>query len=157
MATIYKVTGKNTGKDVSVTITTFDNVGNQISQVNAAQLGILQDFEVECDYTNWETKSIINGGQCFYESLPHGAKCKLSLMRTSSALEDMETTYRRNSKNGVQLTYKIQYQTRNADGSFNTRALIDCKPHNWKLGSYKPDSDVAQSVDFVSGDLTDNS
>lgn len=155
MSTIFKVTGKNSGKDVSVTITEKLN-GQAGTQINAAQLFIMTHFEVESDYSMWETKSIINNGECFYESLPHGSKCMLKGARTNSALEDMESSYRRNSNNGIDVTYTIQYQTVNRNGTINTRALVNCKPHNWKLGGYNPDQDVAQGVDFVSGGINDN-
>jgi hypothetical protein len=112
-------------------------------------------FSVETDYSNWETKSIVNGGQVFYESLPHGSKCKIKFSRYNSGLEDMETSYRNNSQNGIQVSYTIQYQTVNRDGTINTRQLINCKPHNWNLGEYAPDADVTQSVDFVSQNLSD--
>lgn len=151
MPTIYKITGKNSGKDVSITIT--DSDGNQ---VNAAQLGILTHFEVEADYVNWETKSIVNGGQVFHESLPHGAKCMMKFSRSGPGLEDMESNYRKKSQQGRQLSYTIQYQTQNPDGTHSTRRLVTAKPHNWKLGSYSPDADVTQGVDFVSLDLEAN-
>jgi hypothetical protein len=148
--TIYSIDGKNSGKDVSITIK--DNLGNQ---VNAAQIGILTHFSVETDYQMWETKSLINGGAVFFESLPHGSKCKMKFARYNSALEDMESSYRTNSLNGTQVSYTIQYQTVNRDGSINTRQLLNCKPHNWNLGEYAPDADVTQSVDFVSTDVSD--
>ena len=71
MATIFAVNGKNSGKDVSITIT--DSNGNQ---VNAAQLGILTHFSVMTDYSMSETKSIINGGQVFNEAIPHGLRLR---------------------------------------------------------------------------------
>lgn len=152
MATIYKVFGKNVGKDVSITIT--DSLGNQ---VNAAQIGILTEFDVSAEYEQSETKSLINGGQTFHESLPHGAKCSMKFARTTGALEEMETSYRSNSQDGNQVIYQVQYQTKNRDGSINTRKLVDCKPHNWNLGSYKAGTgDVSQSVDFISGDIENN-
>lgn len=148
MATVFLIAGKNSGKDVSVTIT--DSLGNQ---VNAAQLGIMTHFEVQTDYSQWETKSIINNGAVFYEALPHGSKCSFKFSRYNSALEDMESLYRTSSYAGLQLTYTIQFQTQNRDGTVNTRMLINCKPHNWNLGTYTADQDVTQSVDFVSSQL----
>lgn len=148
MSTVYQVVGKNSGKDVSITIT--DSNGRQY---NAAQLGILTEFTVDTDYGLSETKSIINNGQSFFESLPRGSKAKLKFVRTNGALEDMESDYRKNSANGIQLSYTLQYQTKNRDGSINTRQLVECKPHNWSLGHYQAEQDVVQTVDFVSTGL----
>jgi hypothetical protein len=148
LATIYKISGKNSGKDVSVTIS--DNLGNQW---NAAQIGIMTHFEISSDYAHSETKSIINGGQVFHETLPHGAKCKIKFSRYSAALEDMENSYRVNSQNGKQVVYQIQYQVQNRNTPVTTRKLVDCKPLNFSLGSFDPDKDVEQGVEFVSVDL----
>lgn len=152
MPTVYKVAGKNVGKDVSVTIS--DSLGNQF---NAAQLGIMTHFEVEADYDMNETKSIINGGQSFFESLPQGAKVTIKLARSNGALEQLEAAYRRASRNGIQVNYTLQYQTVNRDSSINTHQLRGGKPHNWKLGAYGAGAgEVTQSVEFVFGELDDN-
>jgi hypothetical protein len=159
VAIIFNYTGKNSGKDVSVLITAYAN-GNQVGQWYAAQLGIVTHFEVSTDYSNFETKSIVNGGAVFYESLPHGAKCSLKIVRSGNAasagLEDLESMYRQSSYDGVQLSFTVQYYTTNRDGSANIRSLTNCKPHNWNLGAYAADSDVTQSVDFMSTDINNS-
>lgn len=159
MATIFNYTGKNSGKDVSVLISAY-NGSTQVGQWYAAQLGIVTHFSVSTDYSHFETKSIVNGGAVFYESLPHGAKCSLKIVRSGSllaaGLEDLETMYRQSSYAGVQLTFNVQYLTQNRDGSISVRNLTACKPHNWNLGDYAADSDVTQSVDFISTDINNN-
>lgn len=143
MATTFLINGKNTGKDVSLTI--IDSLGHTVS---GAQLGILTHFEINAEYAIPKTKSIINNGQIFYESLPDGGKATIKLVRTNSALEDMEYSFRTNSLLGIQLTYTLQYQTMNRDGTVNTRQLLYCKPHNFNLGAYAAQEDVTQSVEF---------
>lgn len=152
MGQIVKISGKNTGKDVSVIIT--DSRGRQY---HAAQLGIMTHFEVDADYANNETKSIINEGQVFYETLPRGAKCKMKFSRYNSGLEDLESAYRQAARSGINLSYTIQYQVRNVDGSVSTRQLVDAKPLNFNLGNFVADQDVTQGVDWVSGDIRNNS
>lgn len=144
MATIYEVVGKNSGKDVSVTIT--DSQGNQF---NAAQIGILTHFKVTSNYKKAETESLINGGATYVESLPTTVECEMKFTRKDSGLEDMESLYRTQSFNGTQLSYTVQYQTQNRDGSINTRQLVKIKPESFDLGEYKPGEDVTQSVKFV--------
>jgi hypothetical protein len=151
MTTIYPIVGKNSGKDVSVIIT--DSNGNQVA---GAQIGILTHFSIGADYSQSETKSIINNGAVYYEAIPHGLKCSMKFSRTNSALQDMENSYRQNSYNGNQLSYTIQFMIQNRDGSINTGQLVNCKPHNWNLGEYVADQDVTQSVDFVSSDVNNN-
>lgn len=148
MPILFKVDGKNNGKDVSITIT--DSLGRQY---NVAQIGILTHFSVKADYTMWETKSIINGGQVFYESVPHGVKVSLKLVRYSSGLEDMESDYRTAAEQGIQLEYALQYLVTNRNGSINMRLLRKGKPHNFNLGDYAADKDVDQSVDFVFAEI----
>ena len=161
MGTVYKVSGPNSGKDVSITITAFNGDGSQAGQWNAAQFGILMHFEVESDYSMMEMKSIQNEGEVYYEALPHGAKCNIKINRAggsgNAGLEDLESLYRGQSKNGNQLYFTVMYQTKNRDQSTQTRALIHGKPHNWKLGAYTADQPVMQGVDFVSSDLQNNS
>lgn len=145
MATKFKINGKNVGKDVTVTIA--DSLGNQF---NATELGIFTHFDIKTDYDLNETKSISNGGQSFFESIPHGIKCTLKFARTNGNLEDLESAYRNASANGVQVSYRLQYQVTNRDGSVNTRNLIEGKPHNWNLGEFGPGAgDVPQAVDLM--------
>lgn len=149
MTVKFKINGKNTGKDVSVTIK--DSLGET---VNAAQLGILTEFNITADYALLETKSIVNGGRTYFESLPHGAKCSLKFARSGPGLSKMENKYRKNSFNGVQLSYTLQWEVQERAGlPVTTQSLVDGKPHNWNLGDYKPDSNVPCSVDFVFGDM----
>jgi hypothetical protein len=149
VAQLVNIAGKNTGKDVSVTIT--DSQGNQYT---GAQLGIMTHFEVKAKYSLPETKSIINNGAVFYESIPHGLTCMMKFSRYGNGLEQFEQNYRNNSNNGIMLSYTIQYQTVNRDNTVNTSQLSFCKPHDWDLGAYQADQDVTQSVTWECTDTT---
>ena len=161
MGTIYKVEGPNSGKDVSVTITMLSGTGARIGQWNAAEFGILTGFEVDSNMQHFEIKSIQNDGEIFNEVLPAGAKCSLKLDRAGrkgrAGLEDLETLYRNRARQGDQASFEIMYQVKNRDGSTHTRQLVKAKPHNFKLGNYAAQQAVAQSVEFVAGDILDNS
>lgn len=149
MSTLVKITGKNTGKDVSVVIT-----DSQGKQYQAAQLGILTHFEVKPNYTLNKTKSIINNGAEFNESIPHGLQVILKFVRYNSGLEDFEANYRQQSNNGTMLSYTVQYQVANRDGSVSSNSVVMCKPHDFNLGAYTADQDVTQSVTFDGTDET---
>jgi hypothetical protein len=103
----------------------------------------------------------VNDGKTIYEAIPHGAKCKLKFNRAggkkSAGLEEIETLYRNNARRGNMMYFEVQYVTINRDGGSNARKLIDCKPHQFKLGDYSSDQPVSQEVDFMSGDIQDNS
>lgn len=152
MSQLVKITGKNTGKDVSVTIK--DSNGNQLL---AAEIFIMTHFEVKPKYSLSETKSIINDGQVFYESIPHGLEVIMKGTRYNGGLESFEQNYRDNSANGNMLTYTIQYQYKNRDNTTNSYTLSNLKPHDWDLGAATADQDVTQSVSFAGADTTDTS